>query len=124
MEKEVKVKVVGQYNGHAVKNNKAVDLGLKFEYGELISYVKLLQMINENIETQVKIGDSKPLKLGLFMFKSLTIGHDGEGSLKLNSQLDYVEPRVIDEMVGEERVILLFKAKIQLEEEADEEAED
>jgi hypothetical protein len=121
LEKEVKVKIIGNYNGHSFKSNKSVDLGLIFEYGELLNYIKLVQMINENIDVQAKIGDTKVRKLGLFMFKSLTISHDGEGSLKLNSQLDYVESTMIDALVGEERVGLLFKASIQVD---DEEAED
>jgi hypothetical protein len=119
-EQIIKFKAIGDYNGHSVKTNKAVDLGFKFPYDEMTNYIKLIQLLNENVEIAVKMGDEKPMKLGTFMIKNIGIDHDGQGTVKFNSQLDFVEADALNKLVGE-RFNIMFKAVIDVEgEEADE----
>jgi hypothetical protein len=113
-EKEVKIKLLGNYNGHNIKSNKSIDLNLKMPYDELTNYIQLVQLLNENITVYFKIGKEKPKKIGLFMIKDLKIDGDGEGKLKLNSLLDYVEISSVNNLATNTEEILkfLFVAKI------------
>ena len=120
MEKEVKVKAVGLYAGHSVKVNKAVDLGLKFNYDELQNYIQTIQMLNENVTLYVKLGDKKAQKIGMFTIKEIKIDKDGKGVLRFNSQIDYVEVDALNNLVGEEQFTCMFKSTISVEEEGDE----
>lgn len=112
----VKVKAIAKYNGHSIKNNKSVDLSLVFGYDEMSNYIQLIQMLNENIDIKVKIGDSKPIGIGMFMIRDIKIDHDGQGVIKFNSLLDHVEPDEINTLVGETFTVL-FKATIEGESE-------
>ena len=116
MTKKIDIKVNGQYNGHNIKPNGAVDVSLKFEYGELVNYIKLLQLLNENIVIAVKAGADKPKELGMFMLKDMKIGGDGEGVVKFNSSLDYVEADNLNGLISE---ILTVRFKAEIEEEVD-----
>lgn len=122
---EVKIKTEGQYAGHSVKQNKSVDVNFKVPYSELTSYIQSIQMLNENVEVIAKIGSDKPLRLGSFMINNINIGNDGEGKIKLNSQLDFVDSEAISQLANrnDEPLKLLFKAQIESEDE-DEEEED
>ena len=116
MAKEIKIKAIGKYNGHNIKVNKAIDLGLKFSYDELESYIKLIQLLNENISITTKNLDEKPIKLGTFMLKEIKVDHDGEGIIKFTSQLDYVDADGINQLVGTEQFKVMFEAMIEGEE--------
>ncbi|MCX7924157.1 MAG: hypothetical protein N3B21_19435 [Clostridia bacterium] len=121
MAKEIKVRSLAKYNGHSLKNNKAVDLGLKFAYEELPNYIKLIQFLNENTTITIKRGNNPPQKLGIFMVKEIKIDHDGEGVVKFNSQLDHVEADEITTIVGDEIFKVMFEAKAEeVEEDGDE----
>lgn len=111
MAKEIKVKSVAKYNGHSFKQNKAVDLSVRFEYSELPNYVKLIQLLNENIIIKVKQSDKPVKKLGTFMLKEIKIDHDGEGIVKFNSMLDYVEADEINALVGDGLFKIMFEAQ-------------
>jgi hypothetical protein len=111
--KTVKIKAIGRYNGHSIKPSKSVDLGLKFTYEELPNYIKLIQMLNENVTIAAQIDGSSPQKVGMFTVKEIKVDHDGEGSIKFNSMVDYVEADVINELIGVEQSTILFKANIQ-----------
>lgn len=114
----VKVKTEARYSTHSVKQNKAVDITFKMPYHELTKYIQTIQMLNENVTTAIKVGtDKKPIKLGTFMVHNLGIDRDGQGTLKLNSQLDFVDANAINEVAArnDEPCILLLKADIELE---------
>lgn len=113
-EQKVKIKSLCKYNGHSVKANKSVDISFKFMYSELTNYIKLIQLLNENIEISIKIEDEKAQKLGTFMIRGIGIDHDGEGNIKFNSQLDFIEPNVINEIAGK-TLQILFVANIDVE---------
>lgn len=119
-DKIIKFKAIAKYNGHSIKNNKSVDLNLLFNYDEMVNYIQLIQMLNENIDIAVKIGDSKPTKIGMFMIRDIKIDHDGQGIVKFNSLLDHVEPDEINTLVGETFTVM-FKAIV--EEESEDENE-
>lgn len=116
------VKMVALYNGHSVKSSGAVDLNLKADYSELGRYVQLLQMLNNDIKVAVKLnGEKKPLKLGMFRLKQLSVQHDGEGKISLNSTTDFVEVDLLNRLVTDERFIVRCTADIEIEEEPEEE---
>lgn len=116
----VKIKTEANYVSHGVKSNKSIDIHFKMPYSELTNYIQSIQMLNENITVAAKIGaDKKPMKLGTFMLQNLNIDRDGEGKLKFNSQLDFVDSASISELASrnEEPLTLLLKADIDVENE-------
>ncbi len=119
MEKEIKIKSICSYNGHVVNPNKAVTISFKFRYDELVNYLQSVQMLNENINIIIKLGDKKPMKIGMFMIKGLVIDGDGEAVIKFNSQLDFVESTSINEVAAfgkDEQFKIMLEAKIEIEE--------
>lgn len=126
MAETVKLKFEARYANHSVKQNKAVDLTIKMRYSELPEYIKTIQMLNENVTVAGKIGaDKKPVKLGTFMVHNIGIDREGDGTLKLNSQLDHVNANNINELAArnDEPLILLLKADIDVEEDTEKEEE-
>lgn len=112
----VKLKFEAKYATHTVKANKAVDVTFKMPYTELTQYIGSIQMLNENVTVASKIGpDKKPNKLGTFMISNISVDRDGQGTLKFNSQLDFVEPDNINQMASrnDEPMILFLKADIE-----------
>jgi hypothetical protein len=119
----VKIKTESKYVSHGVKSNKSIDILFKMPYSELVNYIQSIQMLNENITVAGKIGaDKKPIKLGTFMLNNITIDRDGEGKIKFNSQLDFVESQNINELANrnDEPLILFLKAEIDTEKENEE----
>ena len=109
---EIKLKMVGYYNGHAIKTNKIIDLSFKFKYDEeIVNVIKLLQLINENIEVGIK-ANGNIIRLGLFQIKNISFDKNGECNLKLFSQIDYVENLNINYIVDDGPITVLFKSKI------------
>jgi hypothetical protein len=118
----VKVKTEAKYVSHDVKANKSVNITFKMPYSELSSYIQTIQMLNENITVAGKIGtDKKPLKFGTFMVQSINVDRDGQGTMKFNSQLDFVEAATLNELASrnDEPLILLLKADIDVESDAE-----
>jgi hypothetical protein len=109
---EIKIKALAKYNGHSIKTNRAVDLSIKFPYEELPNYIKLIQLLNENVNVVVKLPDEKAKKLGVFMIKEIKIDGDGEGAVKFNSQLDFVEADIINTLAGCEMFKIAFDAEV------------
>jgi|GEM_PF-2296616 len=87
---KVKVNAMCSYGGHSIKNNGSVDLKLKSAYSELPNYIKLIQLLNNDVTINVKTLDGK-FGLGVFRVKGILVDHDGEGLLKFNSLNDFVE---------------------------------
>lgn len=114
---KVKVRVIAAYNGHNIKPNKNVDLALKCRYDELTNYIQLIQFLNEDVDIVAKVEDGPLKKLGSFRVKEIKVDHDGEGVLKFNSMLDYVNADDINSLVGEELIKVQFTSEIEEEEE-------
>lgn len=120
----VKIKTEAKYVSHDVKQNKSINVNFKMPYSELTNYIQSIQMLNENITLAGKIGsDKKPLKFGMFSLNNINIDRDGEGKIKFNSQLDFVESQNINELANrnDEPLILFLKAEIDVEIENNEE---
>lgn len=123
----VKVKTEAKYFSHNVKKNKSIDLVVTAPYSELQNYIQTIQMLNEDIDVVAKIGaDKKSSKLGVFKIQNITIDNDGEGKIKLNSQLDFVETQNIDKLAmrNDEPLKLMFKCEIEVEEDEEDEEEE
>lgn len=119
MEKEVKIKSVCKYNGHGVKPTKVVALSFRFKYDELPSSVQSLQMLNENVTIRVKLGDQPAMTVGTFMIKGLNFDGDGESVMNLGSQLDHIEPSIVNEIAAfgkDELFKIMIEARIEIEE--------
>ena len=117
----VKVKSMMSYGGHSSRANGSVDLTLVAKYSELTNSMQLLQMLNNDVNIQVKKGSDKPFKLGMFRIKSVNFNGDGESKIKLNSLNDFVDMDNMNELITQDEFTVLFSAKIEEEEEDDEE---
>lgn len=118
---KITVKSVASYKGHSLKENGNVDLSLKFKYDELIHTIQLTQMLNNDVNVSVRLPNQKPMALGLFRIKNISIDGDGETSLKLNSLNDFVEIDNLNNLVTKEAFQAKFAAEIESEDEEDEE---
>lgn len=87
----VKIKEVVTYAGHSLKASGAVDFTLKAAYSELPNSIKLIQLLNNDVDIKAKLPGSKPMKLGMFRIKQIQIDGDGESVLKFNGLNDYIE---------------------------------
>ena len=117
----IKIKSVARYNGHSVRANKSVDIGFKFDYGELSKYITFVQLLNENVKISVKMYDQKVDRLGVFMIKDMRIDHDGEAVIKFNSMTDQSEVQLMHHLVGDEPFKIMLEADIDIPEDAEEE---
>ena len=122
MVKNANVKFVASYDGHSLRQNGNVDLRMKCDYSELVNYVQLLQMLNNDIKVAIKFpGESKPFKIGMFRLKQLNILHDGEAKISFTSTNDFVEVNELNRLVTEERFNVRCSADIEIENEGEEE---
>lgn len=121
MEHHVEVKVIGKYNGHSVKANQSVDLGVKAGYDQLAQAVQLLQFLNNDVTIKAKVPDSKPFSLGTFRVQAVNISHDGESAIKFNSMADFTEVDNFSKLIGSDMVILRVSADIEIEDSEEEE---
>jgi hypothetical protein len=116
MGQTVKIKFEGKYTTHSVKANKSIDITFKMPYTELTNYIGTIQMLNENVTVAGKIGsDKKPLKFGVFMVHNISVDRDGQGTLKFNSQLDFIDSANINELAerNDEPLVIFLKADIE-----------
>ena len=111
----VEVRVVGKYNGHSVKANQSVDLGIKAAYDQLSQSVQLLQMVNNDVTIKAKVPDTKPFSLGVFRVQAVNVSHDGESAIKFNSMADFTEVDNFSKLIGSDMVILKVSADIEIE---------
>lgn len=117
MESHVEVKLVCKYNGHSVKANQSVDLGMKAGYDQLSNAVQLLQFLNNDVTIKAKISGVKPFNLGQFRVQAVNISHDGESAIKFNSMVDFTEVENFTKLIGSEMIVLKVEADIEIEEE-------
>lgn len=87
----IKVKSIVRYGGHSLSANGSVNLTLKSAYSELTNTIKLMQMLNNDVEIRAKIPGGNPMKLGIFRIKQIVIDGDGESVLKFNGLNYYIE---------------------------------
>ena len=87
----VKIKEVVTYAGHSLKANGAVDFTLKAAYSELTNSIKMMQMLNNDVDIKAKLPGSKAMKLGSFRIKQIVVDGDGESLLKFNGLNDHIE---------------------------------
>lgn len=87
----IKVKEVVRYGGHSLSANGSVNFTLKAQYSELTNTIKLMQMLNNDVNIKAKIPGNKPMKLGFFRIKQIVIDGDGESTIKFNGLNDYIE---------------------------------
>ena len=87
----IKVKEVVKYAGHSLSANGSVNFTLKASYSELTNTIQMMQMLNNDVVIKAKLPGGKPMKLGMFRIKQITIDDDGESTLKFNGLNDYIE---------------------------------
>lgn len=120
MNVEVKIKEVMSYNGHSVSNRGIVKLSLKAAYSELSNSVQALQMLNEDVNVQIKMHDEKPFALGSFMIDNFNVNSAGEQVVKLRSVSSLVEIDRLNDLIpldSDDNVFgVMMKASIDVEE--------
>lgn len=87
----IKIRQIVKYKGHSLSANGSVNLTLKASYGELTNTIKLMQMLNNDVNIKAKLPGSKPFELGSFRIKQISIDGDGESTLKFNGLNEYIE---------------------------------
>ena len=122
---DVKVKEVVTYGGHSLKANGAVDFTLKASYSELTNSIKLMQMLNNDVNIKAKVPGGKAMKLGMFRVKQIVVDGDGESVLKFNGLNDHIEMDNLNMLPlndsDTKEFVVLLEAEI---EEEDEDAEE
>lgn len=122
---EVKVKEVVTYGGHSLKANGAVDFTLRASYSELTNSIKLMQMLNNDVNIKAKVPGGKAMKLGIFRVKQIVVDGDGESVLKFNGLNDHIEMDNLNMLPlndsDTKEFVVLMEAEI---EEEDEDAEE
>lgn len=121
-----KVKAMCSYGGHGIKTNGNVDLTLKSQYSELPNYIKLIQMLNNDVTITANTVDGK-FGLGVFRVKEIKVDHDGEGILKFNSLNDFVETDNLNRLISAGATTtefgVTFEADIELEDSTEDDEE-
>lgn len=119
----IKVKEVVKYGGHSLSANGSVNFTLKASYSEITSSIKLLQMLNNDVNIKAKIPSGKPMKLGMFRIKQIIFDGDGESTIKFNGLNDYIEMDNLNLLPlnsdDNKEFVVLMEAKIEEEEEED-----
>lgn len=118
---KVKVKGMYAYKGHNVSANGSVNLTLSGKYSQLTSSVQLLQMLNNDVIIQIKMGSEKSFKIGSFRIKNVAFDGDGESILKFNSLNDFVDIDKMNDLITKEEFAVMFLANIEEEDDESEE---
>nr|DAR34846.1 MAG TPA: hypothetical protein [Caudoviricetes sp.] len=119
----IKVRQVVKYGGHSVGANGNVNLTLKASYSELPNTVKLLQLLNNDIELKVRMPGGTATKLGMMRLKEAKVDGDGESIIKLNGLSDYVELDNLNSLIAGEEFAVLYKGEVEEEDEENDESE-
>lgn len=124
----IKVKEVVKYGGHSLSANGSVNFTLKAAYSELTNTIKLMQMLNNDVNIKAKVPGGNPMKLGMFRIKQIIIDGDGESTIKFNGLNDYIEmdnlnllPLNSDE---NKEFVVLMEAEIEEDDNGEEDDED
>lgn len=89
MEKVI-VKLEIRYNNLNFRKNGLVELTFKSSYDNIVSTLKLVQLINTNITIKAKI-KGEIFTLGNYYIKNIGIDRDGESTIKFGSEVESVE---------------------------------
>lgn len=119
--RRIEVKGMYAYKGHNVSANGSVNLTLCGKYSQLTNSVKMLQMLNNDVVIQIKMGAEKPFKIGSFRIKNISFDDDGESVLKFNSLNDFVDVDKINNLITKEEFNVRFVADVEEEEDESEE---
>ena len=121
--KQIRVKEVVKYGGHSLSANGSVNLTLKADYSELVNTIQVQQMLNNDVSIKAKLPGGKPMKLGMFRVKNITIDGDGESTLKFNGLNDYIEMDNLNLLPtkgsGDEMFVVMMEAQIEEEDDED-----
>ena len=122
---EIKVKEVVRYGGHSLSANGSVNFTLKAQYSELSNSIKLMQMLNNDVNIKAKVPGGKAMKLGIFRVKQIVVDGDGESVLKFNGLNDYIEMDNLNMLPlndsDTKEFVVLMEAEIEEEDEDGEE---
>ena len=118
---KAKVKGMYAYKGHNVSANGSVNLTLSGKYSQLTSSVQLLQMLNNDVIIQIKMGAEKPFKIGSFRIKNVAFDGDGESILRFNSLNDFVDIDKMNDLITKDEFAVMFTADIEEEDDESEE---
>ena len=123
----VKVKEVVKYAGHSLSANGSVNFTLKASYSELTNTIKMMQMLNNDVNIKAKLPAGKPMKLGSFRIKQIIIDGDGESILKFNGLNDYIEMDNLNLLPlnndDNKEFVIMMEAEIENEDEEKEDEE-
>lgn len=122
---KIKVKEIVSYKGHSISANGAVNFTVKAMYSQLTNTIKLMQLLNNDVIIKAKLPEEKPMKLGSFRIKQITVDGDGESSIKFNGVVDYIEVDNLNLLPlnnsESKEFTVLFESDIENEEDAGEE---
>ena len=122
---KIKVKEIVSYKGHSISANGAVNFTVKAMYSQLTNTIKLMQLLNNDVTIKAKLPEEKPMKLGSFRLKQITVDGDGESSIKFNGVVDYIEVDNLNLLPlnnsESKEFTVLFESDIEIEEDAGEE---
>lgn len=96
---KVKVKGMLSYAGHGITQKGVVNLTLKANYSECTTAIQLLQMLNNDININVRKYNDEKIKLGIFRLKEVKFDGDGKSTIKLFSTTDFVETAKINDLI-------------------------
>ena len=120
--KRIKVQSFCSYKGHSVLQNGSVNLTFKAPYSEITNSVQLLQLLNNDVNIQAKLGtEPKPFQLGTFRIKRGGLDGDGESIIKFNSLNDFVDIDAINKLITKDAFKVRFSANVEEEEEEESE---
>ncbi len=111
----VKVKQVVTYGGHSITAKGIINFTLKADYSELVNTIKLMQMLNNDINIKAKLPDKKAIALGSFRIKQINIDSDGESFIKFTGLSDYIETDNLNQMPLESDDFKLFSVMYECE---------
>lgn len=117
----IKVKGMYAYKGHNVSANGSVNLTLCGKYSQLTNSVQMLQMLNNDVTIQIKMGANKSFKIGSFRIKNIAFDDDGESILKFNSLTDFVDVDKLNNLITKDEFAVMFSANIEEEDDESEE---
>ena len=114
MEKKFKQKGIATFQGLSIGRNKTVQSKFKLRYDEILTSVELLQGLNSDITVHAKIGDDKPINLGIFTIGAVNFDKDGNATIPFKSLVDNVNLDNINSIIDEDYIQLRFMAIIEL----------
>lgn len=125
MVKKISVKTFANYKAHSVNGKGVVKLTVSIAYADLSDAVKLLQLLNSDVNVRTKFGNEKPIKIGTFKIDKFAVDRDGNVKLTFNSFTDYVNLGMIANLITEDDAtfVLGCDGEIEIEDDVKEESE-